>query len=35
MNFERKTRDDMVNSRAIAFTPSRYNNGHRYDLINL
>lgn len=26
---ERQIRDTLVNSRSIAFTPSRYNNGHR------
>jgi len=29
MNRERQIRDALINSRYIAFTPSRYNNGHR------
>jgi hypothetical protein len=29
MNRERQVRDALINSRYIAFTPSRYNNGHR------
>ncbi len=29
MTRERQIRDALINSRYIAFTPSRYNNGHR------
>ncbi len=29
MNRERQIRDTLINLRYIAFTPSRYNNGHR------